>query len=71
MYNNKIVHGFVFAAGGLVTLIIFFAVYLLIKPTQQYIDLPEEIIQAQKGDTLYILYQSKDTLSLGFNHCKN
>lgn len=66
MNNNKILHGFIFAAGGLVTIIIFFAVYALIKPNQQYIDLPEEISQGVRGDALYIHQNTKDTLSLGF-----
>lgn len=66
MSNTKITHGFIFAAGGLVTIIISFAIYLQFSPDYRYIDLPEEISQARKGDTLYILSQTKDTVKLGF-----
>jgi len=68
MTNNKILHGFIFCAGGLIATIVIGAAFALSSHrSSPYVDLPEEISQAAAGDTLYILKNTKDTLSLGFH----
>lgn len=39
-----------------------------VETSQRIVDLPEEIQIAQKGDTLIVLYNTSDSLSIGFKH---
>lgn len=63
-----------FAVLGLLCVIIFMSLMIISSKQRRdlelKIDLPEEIDQARKGDTLYILKTTRDSIYLGFKPIK-